>query len=49
MKNIESRHIGNYETALSYLHKYLLKDQCEHLFEPVLSFLNVSELIGTSI
>ena len=49
MTNIKSRHIANYETARSNLYKYLLEDQCEHLFEPAFSFLNIPELTGTRV
>jgi hypothetical protein len=49
MTNVKSRHIANYEKARTNLYKYLLEDQCEHLFEPAYSFLNIPELTGTRV
>lgn len=49
MTNVKSRHINNYEKARTHLYKYLLEDQCEHLFEPAYSFLNIPELTGTRV
>ena len=49
MTNVKSRHISNYEKARTHLYKYLLEDQCEHLFEPAYSFLNIPELTGTRV
>lgn len=49
MTNVKSRHISNYEKAKTNLYKYLLEDQCEHLFEPAYSFLNIPELTGTRV
>ena len=49
MTNVKSRHISNYEKARTNLYKYLLEDQCEHLFEPAFSFLNIPELTGTRV
>jgi hypothetical protein len=49
MTNVKSRHISNYEKARTNLYKYLLEDQCEHLFEPAYSFLNIPELTGSRV
>ena len=49
MTNVKSRHISNYEKARTNLYKYLIEDQCEHLFEPAYSFLNIPELTGTRV
>lgn len=49
MTNVKSRHIANYEKARTNLYKYLLEDQCEHLFEPAYSFLNIPELTGSRV
>ncbi|CAF1239013.1 unnamed protein product [Adineta steineri] len=49
MANVKSRHISNYENARTNLYKYLLEDQCEHLFEPAYSFLNIPELTGSRV
>ena len=49
MTNVKSRHIANYEKAKANLYKYLLEDECEHLFEPAYSFLNIPELTGTRV
>ncbi|CAF1450391.1 unnamed protein product [Adineta ricciae] len=49
MANVKSRYISNYEKARTNLFKYLVEDQCEHLFEPAYSFLNIPELTGTRV
>lgn len=49
MTTLKSSHIANYEKARANLHKYLIDDQCEHLFEPAYSFLNIPELTGTRV
>ncbi|CAF0897911.1 unnamed protein product [Rotaria sordida] len=49
MTNVKSRHIANYEKARTNLYKYLLEDECEHLFEPAYSFLNIPDLTGTRV
>ena len=49
MTNVKSRHVANYERARTNLHKYLVEDRCEHLFEPAYSFLNIPDLTGTRV